>query len=218
MTTPTATVKMCRLPSCGAELLTPKYCSKCRQAYYCGVDCQRLHWKEHKKECKAVTEGKEQGQTIKLRKHDNIESSEDGEDGEGYWSYHGDDDRILSEWAATMPAKNLIPGTDAPETMCRLGISIHYVKGLALGDWAALDQRLAQSCQKVKVRNNPPLKVGDFIEAVAGNHVKWECVGQRGTLEQYFKKEKKWGIRFKSVFLSPTLLTEDSLKRVTSLE
>ena len=30
-------------------------CSKCKSAYYCGVECQRSDWKEHKVVCKKVS-------------------------------------------------------------------------------------------------------------------------------------------------------------------
>ena len=28
-------------------------CSRCRKVCYCSRECQKAHWKEHKKECKA---------------------------------------------------------------------------------------------------------------------------------------------------------------------
>lgn len=31
---------------------TLKKCARCREAYYCGVECQRKHWPVHKKDCK----------------------------------------------------------------------------------------------------------------------------------------------------------------------
>jgi len=30
-------------------------CAQCKKAFYCSQDCQRLHWKIHKKECKIKT-------------------------------------------------------------------------------------------------------------------------------------------------------------------
>merc|ERR1712100_52847 len=31
-------------------------CSRCRSVHYCGVACQRAHWKEHKPDCQAPSE------------------------------------------------------------------------------------------------------------------------------------------------------------------
>jgi hypothetical protein len=28
-----------------------KKCSRCKKAYYCSVDCQKIHWKKHKVDC-----------------------------------------------------------------------------------------------------------------------------------------------------------------------
>ena len=42
-------VKTCRARGC-ADAGT-KRCSVCRAAYYCSKECQKTHWKEHKKEC-----------------------------------------------------------------------------------------------------------------------------------------------------------------------
>lgn len=36
--------------SCGSNCSKCK-CSKCKQVYYCNVECQRKHWKEHKEMC-----------------------------------------------------------------------------------------------------------------------------------------------------------------------
>ena len=39
---------------CGVREAERKFlrCSACHAAYYCGAECQRAHWKEHKKACK----------------------------------------------------------------------------------------------------------------------------------------------------------------------
>ena len=37
---------------CGAVPLSQ--CSRCKAAYYCGVECQRKHWKSHKDVCKEI--------------------------------------------------------------------------------------------------------------------------------------------------------------------
>ena len=38
---------------CGKED-SRKKCSRCKACFYCSADCQRKHWKSHKKYCKAV--------------------------------------------------------------------------------------------------------------------------------------------------------------------
>ena len=37
--------------SCGATSKL-KSCSACKSVWYCGAECQRQHWKEHKVACK----------------------------------------------------------------------------------------------------------------------------------------------------------------------
>lgn len=39
----------CSNPDCGNRGV--KHCSKCRRARYCGKECQKSHWKQHKKSC-----------------------------------------------------------------------------------------------------------------------------------------------------------------------
>ena len=53
----------CFNPSCHKtrQLHEEKYkkCARCRQAWYCSVACQTIHWKHgHKDECKAVNKKK----------------------------------------------------------------------------------------------------------------------------------------------------------------
>ena len=33
------------------KLVQLKKCSRCKKVYYCGRECQKLHWKTHKEEC-----------------------------------------------------------------------------------------------------------------------------------------------------------------------
>ncbi|GKT63207.1 MYND finger domain-containing protein [Colletotrichum tofieldiae] len=35
---------------------TPKKCGRCERAWYCGIDCQKAHWKFHKPLCKPMSE------------------------------------------------------------------------------------------------------------------------------------------------------------------
>ena len=41
------------------ETKAEQCCSQCKQVWYCGSHCQRLHWKIHKKECKNIMKKKE---------------------------------------------------------------------------------------------------------------------------------------------------------------
>jgi hypothetical protein len=43
----TTPIRKCRV--CKAKSTTR--CSRCKNVYYCGVECQTKHWKEHKKNC-----------------------------------------------------------------------------------------------------------------------------------------------------------------------
>lgn len=37
--------------TCGAEDMELLQCSKCKQRYYCSVECQRVDWRSHKRSC-----------------------------------------------------------------------------------------------------------------------------------------------------------------------
>ena len=46
----------CFNPNCKKqELIEMKKCSRCKWAKYCSQDCQRSHWKSHKKDCDKLT-------------------------------------------------------------------------------------------------------------------------------------------------------------------
>lgn len=42
-----------------------KRCLKCKEAYYCNPECQKLDWPAHKGRCKLLKEAKEKRSTIK---------------------------------------------------------------------------------------------------------------------------------------------------------
>lgn len=45
----------CENPTCPDPLITtkrPLKCAQCKRLYYCSKECQKLHWKQHKPECK----------------------------------------------------------------------------------------------------------------------------------------------------------------------
>ena len=47
----TETILRWKCDNCRIILDNPMTCSKCKAATYCNLDCQRSHWKEHKKVC-----------------------------------------------------------------------------------------------------------------------------------------------------------------------
>jgi len=47
---------MQRCANCAAIVSKANCCSRCHCTYYCGRECQRAHWKTHKKECKSSEE------------------------------------------------------------------------------------------------------------------------------------------------------------------
>jgi hypothetical protein len=48
--------KFCARCEKGAKESKLRFCSRCKVAAYCSEECQRAHWKEHKKECTPITE------------------------------------------------------------------------------------------------------------------------------------------------------------------
>lgn len=45
----------CFNPSCSSDLEGNKKCARCKWANYCCQECQKAHWKDHKKECKDIS-------------------------------------------------------------------------------------------------------------------------------------------------------------------
>merc|ERR1712098_654381 len=43
---------------CGVVQLKMKICSRCKQVNYCSGQCQKSHWKEHKRQCKKMAMSK----------------------------------------------------------------------------------------------------------------------------------------------------------------
>jgi len=39
---------------CGKETIRLSSCARCESVYYCGVECQKKHWPEHKQHCKKI--------------------------------------------------------------------------------------------------------------------------------------------------------------------
>ena len=51
-----ASAHMARCSHCGTEGASKK-CSNCKQAFYCSKDCQKAHFRIHKKECARLANG-----------------------------------------------------------------------------------------------------------------------------------------------------------------
>ncbi len=43
-----------RCAYCGNKPTKPQRCARCQKMFYCGQECQRSHWKEHKTICKSI--------------------------------------------------------------------------------------------------------------------------------------------------------------------
>ena len=53
----------CRLPGRQAERSKMFYCTRCEEANYCSAECQRAHWKRHKKLCDIAVKLKDSEQS-----------------------------------------------------------------------------------------------------------------------------------------------------------
>ena len=47
---------------------------------------------------------------------------------------------------------------------------------------------------EVNYVNNPRLKVGNRVEVLPGNGLRWDWVGQHGKLMEYFRDRNRWGV------------------------
>jgi hypothetical protein len=213
MSTPSVKVKnTCRGCQKYLEADQRLVCSRCEQARYCSRQCQKAHWKQHKKECKACIQNNAK-LSAKLRQVNHDQN----EQGEGEWVYRphhisrSEQKDTRQAWAAAMPKRDYIAPT-AEETMRRLGMTASFLQGLAVGDWLAVKRRMVAVGRPVQIQNDPPLKAGDYIEVVAGNDVKWETVGQRGIIVEFSRRDKKWGIEFDED--CPGLVLQGNLRRI----
>jgi hypothetical protein len=175
-----------------------KCCSGCRAVFYCGCDCQKAAWKGgHKRVCKSREKKKAAWET------------------ETPAPAPARTLPLVEQWLAEPHPKWLTMHRGAPvparEKMSKLGIDEPFLQGLAVGDWDAAQERLHLCMKQVQVQNSPPLRAGDRVEVTAGNHVKWESVGQRGTLAEYFSDCKKWGIEMDDG--EPVLILQGNLRR-----
>ena len=100
-----------------------------------------------------------------------------------------------------------------PPHMKGLEIRPALVKGIPIGNWHLLiTQRIMKADAPVSYVNEPPLSEGDRVEVLPGNSVKWEMVGQKGRIMDYFEDEDKWGIDIEGG--QPSLVMAGNLKRI----
>ena len=93
--------------------------------------------------------------------------------------------------------------------MKALGIRPPLVKDMPIGNWHLLiTQRIMKADAPVTYINEPPLSV----EVLPGDSVKWEMVGQRGRIMDYFEYDDKWGIDIEGG--QPSLVMAGNLKRI----
>lgn len=203
--------KVCHNPECPNEDVDPdtlKHCARCQQAFYCCKDCQVSHWKHHKAECKVLSEHARQRAGL-LKETERWTLADTNEDDE--LSLSDDEEDLMNQWAKTMPKRDY-RGTTARKRMDQLGMTASFVKEIKVGDWKKVRKRMVQMDAPVNIRNTPPLQEGDYVQVEAGNSVKFEMVGQRGTLMDYFWDEDKWGIDMDNGI--PTMIKKGNLRRV----
>ena len=122
---------------------------------------------------------------------------------------------LMKKWEETFPPTMLVPGHPTKSgSMKALAIRPALVKGIRIGNWYALTtQRIMKADAPVNYVNNPPLSRGDCVEILPGNAIKWELVGQKGIIMDYFDDDDKWGIEIKGGM--PSLVMAGNLKRIS---
>ena len=71
MTETTNTSKQCS--KCGKTDGELKRCAQCKLTYYCGQDCQKQHWPEHKQICKETAKANKGEDSSTKKKNTNEE-------------------------------------------------------------------------------------------------------------------------------------------------
>ena len=61
---------MSKCVECENGLPSPKRCSKCKTATYCGRECQTAHWQAHKKECRRIVAEQDQSHPVSTAAQD----------------------------------------------------------------------------------------------------------------------------------------------------
>ena len=203
---PRVVQRECRNPNCPNPDADPRKlldCSRCKQACYCCKECQVAHWKIHKVECKACVQSGAK-----------LVAKQAQPEPVGRWVMSEElEDRLMDQWEASITPRDMPPGCRSPEdAMEYYNITPDLVTGLPVGAWPEAIARRQALERNVNYKNTPPLQVRDTVEVLAGNHVKWTSVGQRGTLGEYFRPEKKWGLVLEDG--QPVMIKAANLKRV----
>lgn len=196
MSTASTVRKNCREPTCTKNTTKFLTCGGCRQARYCDRICQKKHWKAHKQECKDCVE---KGSKLYHEEGHWVHKSELKDRAVNY-SVHDpvNEMQLIQAWAATAPPRLTKLASTPEAAMARLGITPDFLHGLTIGDWDGVDARMMQGFKKTKAKNKSPLQRGDYVQILPGNHVNFQMVGQQGTLLEYFKKDRKWGLELDS--------------------
>jgi len=140
--------------------------------------------------------------------------------GAAAWSHLPPDQAaLMTQWEQSMPSSHLQPNTSAAQTLKNMRITPAFVKDIPIGNWLALIHRMQSVEKRVYIKNVPPLHSGDYVEIVAGNHIKWELVGEKGCIVDYFDDEDKWGLEMdKKEEIGPSLVFAGNLKRLSRFD
>ena len=131
------------------------------------------------------------------------------------WSHlPRDQAALMTKWEKSMPASQRLPNTSAAQTLKNMNIAPQFVEGIPIGNWSQLIDRMQLVGKSVYMRNVPKLQRGDYVEILAGNGIKWQLVGERGTIVDYFADEDKWGLEMDKREIGPSLVFAGNLKRL----
>jgi hypothetical protein len=131
------------------------------------------------------------------------------------WSHLPPDQAVLmTKWEKSMPASQRLPNTSAAQTLKNMNITPQFVEGIPIGNWSLLIHRMQLVGKSVYTRNVPKLQRGDYVEILPGNGIKWQLVGEKGFIIDYFADEDKWGMEMDDQKIGPSLVFAGNLKRV----
>ena len=131
------------------------------------------------------------------------------------WSHLPPDQAVLmTKWEKSMPASQRLPNTSAAQTLKNMNITPQFVEGIPIGNWSQLIDRMQLVGKSIYIRNVPKLQRGDYVEILPGNGIKWQLVGEKGFIIDYFADEDKWGMEMDDQKIGPSLVFAGNLKRV----